>query len=163
MGTLVRSTPVTKVEHLPPDDEIEELEEGGAAPADMAAITLKLTSDACGERLDKVVAKLVPQFSRSRLQQWIDAGHVSVDGAPAKSKMTMLGDETIHIAPQSVPEDAAFKPEPMDLHIVHEDKSIIVLDKPAGLVVHPGAGNWSGTLLNGLLHHCPALANVPRA
>lgn len=145
------------------DDEIEDVDSDDGALSNMCPITLKLTAEACGERLDKAIAKLVPQFSRSRLQQWIEAGFVSVDNETARAKMTVLGDETIHIQPQSAPEDEAFKPEPMALSIVHEDASIIVLDKPAGLVVHPAAGNWSGTLLNGLLHHYPPLAGVPRA
>jgi 23S rRNA pseudouridine1911/1915/1917 synthase len=75
----------------------------------------------------------------------------------------MLGNETILIQPQMAPEDAAFTPEAMDLPIVYEDSHLIVINKPAGLVVHPAAGNWSGTLLNGLLHHFPAIAGVPRA
>jgi 23S rRNA pseudouridine1911/1915/1917 synthase len=82
----------------------------------------------------------------------------------AKSnKDTVYGDEKIVILPQPAPEDEAFKPEAMELNIVFEDEHLIVINKPAGLVVHPGAGNWSGTLLNGLLHHCPQLSGVPRA
>jgi len=139
------------------DDEEESL------LAEDAPITLTLAPEHCGLRMDKVLSMLVSQYSRSRLQQWIEAGHVTVNGQPARGKTIMLGDETIMVHPQTNPEDQAFKPEPMDLPIVHEDASIIVLDKPAGLVVHPAAGNWSGTLLNGLLHHVPALAVVPRA
>ena len=93
----------------------------------------------------------------------VEAGHVSVDGLPARTKTTVLGDEAVIISPQAAPEEKAFQPEAMDLNIVHEDKAILVIDKPAGLVVHPGAGNWTGTLLNGLLYHFPALAGVPRA
>jgi 23S rRNA pseudouridine1911/1915/1917 synthase len=147
------------------DDEIDlELELAPAdAGIDLSPITLELSEDACGHRLDKVIAGLVPQFSRSRLQLWFDAGHVLVDGQPARAKDTAYGDETVVIQPQSAPEDAAYTPEPIALDIVHEDQHIIVINKPAGLVVHPGAGNWSGTLLNGLLHHCPQLAGVPRA
>jgi 23S rRNA pseudouridine1911/1915/1917 synthase len=89
---------------------------------------------------------------------------VTVDGKTAKStKDTVYGDEKVIILPQPEPEDEAFKPEPLELNIVFEDDHLIVINKPAGLVVHPGAGNWSGTLLNGLLHHCPQLAGVPRA
>jgi 23S rRNA pseudouridine1911/1915/1917 synthase len=75
----------------------------------------------------------------------------------------VAGDETIVMQPQATPDEQAFKPEPMALPIVHEDNDILVINKPAGLVVHPGAGNWSGTLLNGLLHHLPSIAQVPRA
>jgi 23S rRNA pseudouridine1911/1915/1917 synthase len=149
-------------ELLPGVDADDADEDEGLASSD-APISLTLAPAHCGMRMDKVLSMLVPQYSRSRLQQWIEAGYVTVDGQPARGKATMLGDETIVVRPQTAPEEQAFKPEPMDLPIVHEDASIIVLDKPAGLVVHPAAGNWSGTLLNGLLHHVPALAGVPRA
>jgi len=129
----------------------------------LSPIFLKLTDDACGERLDKVLSKLVPQYSRSRIQQWIEAGRVTVDGQPGKGKTTVLGDEDIIILPQAAPEEQAFKPESMDLSIIYEDADILVIDKPHGLVVHPAAGNWSGTLLNGLLYRYPALGGVPRA
>jgi 23S rRNA pseudouridine1911/1915/1917 synthase len=86
-----------------------------------------------------------------------------IDDKAAQGKMTVLGDETILIQPQSAPGDAAFMPEALDLPIVYEDSQLIVINKPAGLVVHPGAGNWSGTLLNGLLHHFPPIAGIPRA
>jgi len=130
----------------------------------LAPIELNLTSEVCGQRLDKVISHLVPQFSRGRLQMWITDGYVTVDGKVAKStKDTVYGDEKIVILPQAAPEDEAFKPEPIPLNIVYEDEHLIVINKPAGLVVHPGNGNWSGTLLNGLLHHCPQLAGVPRA
>lgn len=145
-----------------PETEIDDGDVDSAAP-ELSPIVLKLTPEFCGVRLDKVMSQLVPEYSRSRLQQWIDAGYVTIDGQPARAKTPVLGDETIVIRPQAAPEEQAFKPEPMDLAIVHEDAAILVLDKPAGLVVHPAAGNWSGTLLNGLLHHLPALAGVPRA
>nr|WP_187362432.1 MULTISPECIES: RluA family pseudouridine synthase [Massilia] len=154
---------------LDPDLEIDLDDEAGdeyvpaATGIDLSPIHLELTPDACGHRLDKVIAGLVPQFSRSRLQLWFEAGHVLVDGKPARGKDTAYGDETVVILPQSAPEDEAYTPEAMELNIVFEDEHIIVINKPAGLVVHPGAGNWAGTLLNGLLHHCPQLAGVPRA
>ncbi len=160
MGFTVKQRAVPQAAEILHDEEAGDLADETEAGA---PIELRLETDAGGERLDKVLSKLLPQYSRSRLQQWIEAGHVSVDGQPARSKMTMLGDETVHIHPQAAAEDEAYKPEAMDLHIVHEDAAILVLDKPAGLVVHPAAGNWSGTLLNGLLHHLPALAGVPRA
>jgi 23S rRNA pseudouridine1911/1915/1917 synthase len=163
MGHGVRVLTVTDSLEPLPDDDIDEVDQVGNLLSDMPPIELKLTSAVCGDRLDKVIAKLVPQFSRSRLQQWIEAGYVSVNGEPARAKMTVFGDETVCILPQPAPEDEAFHPESMDLKIVYEDAAIIVLDKPAGLVVHPAAGNWSGTLLNGLLHHFPPLAGVPRA
>jgi 23S rRNA pseudouridine1911/1915/1917 synthase len=145
------------------DFEIDGIDEADDALPDLPLIELHLTSDVCGIRLDKVLSMLVPQYSRSRLQQWIEAGCVTVDGLPARGKTTALGDEIIVILPQAAPEEHAYRPEPIPLAIEHEDASIIVINKPAGLVVHPAAGNWSGTLLNGLLHHCPAIASVPRA
>lgn len=147
------------------DASIEEIEseeaEDGAVSLEL--IHLKLPSSSCGERLDKVLSKLVPQYSRSRIQQWIEAGFVSVDGKPSKIKATMLGDESITIAPQAAPDEGAYQAEDIVLNIVYEDAALMVINKPPGLVVHPAAGNWSGTLLNGLLFHRPALANVPRA
>jgi 23S rRNA pseudouridine1911/1915/1917 synthase len=143
------------------DDEGLPQAEGFADP--LAPIELHLTADVCGDRLDKVIAKLVPQFSRGRLQSWIEEGFVTVDGKPAKVRATVYGDEKIVVLPQAAPEDVAFAPEPIDIDVVHEDDHLIVINKPAGLVVHPGAGNWSGTLLNGLLHRWPQLGGVPRA
>lgn len=146
------------------DDADEALDDVVIGPDEpVAPISLILTDETCGMRLDKVLSMLVPQYSRSRIQQWIEAGHVTVDGAAARAKLTVLGDESVLILPQAAPEDSAYLPEPMSLSIVHEDKSILVIDKPAGMVVHPAAGNWSGTLLNGLLNYCPALSGVPRA
>jgi 23S rRNA pseudouridine1911/1915/1917 synthase len=146
-----------------PETEIDDSDEFEAASPDLSLITLKLTPEFCGVRLDKVLSQLIPEYSRSRLQQWIDAGQVMVDGQAARGKTLVLGDEVIEIQPKAAPKDQAFQPEVIPLAIVHEDTSILVVDKPAGLVVHPAAGNWSGTLLNGLLHHFPAITAVPRA
>lgn len=145
--------------------EYIDVEEEGAFSEvqEMQPIVLQLDEESCGERLDKVIAKHVTQFSRSRIQQWIEAGFVTVDGQPARTKMLSYGDEKIVILPQAAPEDKAYTAEKMELVIVHEDAELIILNKPAGLVVHPAAGNWSGTLLNGLLQHYPAIAGVPRA
>ncbi|KUM02683.1 23S rRNA pseudouridine(1911/1915/1917) synthase RluD [Chromobacterium subtsugae] len=116
-----------------------------------------------GERLDAALAKLLPDFSRSRLTQWIKDGQVKVDGQVVAPKTKMLGGEKLEVSLQPTHEEMAFQPEAMDLPIVFEDDHILVINKPAGLVVHPASGNWSGTLLNGLLNHCPSLAGVPRA
>ncbi|MDB5775078.1 MAG: pseudouridine synthase [Herbaspirillum sp.] len=145
------------------DGDDEALEGIAAASSALASITLRLTPADCGVRLDKVLSSLVGQYSRGRIQQWIESGHVLVDGVTARAKSTVFGDETVVISPQAAPEDEAFKPEAMALDIVHEDGALMVVNKPAGLVVHPAAGNWSGTLLNGLLHLHPALGGVPRA
>jgi 23S rRNA pseudouridine1911/1915/1917 synthase len=124
---------------------------------------LAIPMSVAGERLDAGLAKLLPEFSRSRLTQWIKDGQVTVDGAVAQPKTKLLGGETVTITVPASPEELAFQPEPMELPIIYEDEHLLVINKPAGLVVHPAAGNWSGTLLNGLLHHCPALAQIPRA
>ncbi len=146
-----------------PESEIDEIDEVEAFAFEAAPIELILSEDDCGERLDKVLSRMVPQYSRSRIQQWIEGGHVTVDGLPARGKSTVLGDEVVVIAPQAAPDEHAYSPEAIDFPVVYEDDTILVIDKPAGLVVHPGAGNWSGTLLNGLLHRLPALGGVPRA
>lgn len=116
-----------------------------------------------GQRLDAALAKLMPDYSRSRLSAWIKDGAVLLNGEKAQPKAKLIGGETLQVAVQQSEENLAFTPEAMDLDIVYEDDSVMVLNKPAGLVVHPAAGNWSGTLLNGLLAHCPALVAVPRA
>ncbi len=124
----------------------------------------RLPLSAAVERLDKVLASLLPEQSRSRLQQWIEAGAVKVDGVTASSVRQKVGPgQLISWQPQPDPEQSAFQPEPMELAIVDEQADWIVVDKPAGLVVHPAAGNWSGTLLNGLLHRYPELLRVARA
>jgi 23S rRNA pseudouridine1911/1915/1917 synthase len=163
MGIEVLPTATGKLSETMTEDLEIELEEGEDEGAQAAVIELKLSAADCGERLDKTISRLVPQFSRSRIQQWIEAGFVTVDGQPARGKMTMLGDETILVQPQAAPDEHAYQPEPIDLDIVYEDDALLVVNKPAGLVVHPAAGNWSGTLLNGLLYRYPALAGVPRA
>ena len=142
---------------------MEEQEDGDDIPQEVELIEIKLRSDSCGERLDKVVSKLVPQYSRNRIQQWIEAGFVTVDGQVSRIKATMLGDEKIIIYPQAAPDEGAYVAEDIPIDVVYEDESILVINKPAGLVVHPAAGNWSGTLLNGLLYHRPSLVNLPRA
>lgn len=116
-----------------------------------------------GRRLDQSLARLFPDFSRSRLQAWLAAGRIIVDGARAESARKVRGGEVLMLAAAPDPREVSFVAEPIPLSIVYEDEALIVIDKPAGLVVHPGSGNWSGTLLNGLLAQWPALAGVPRA
>ncbi len=147
-------------------DEFDDQDELDALPAphtDFSPITLRLDDAIRGQRLDKTLSVLLPQFSRARLQQWIDDGLVTVDGKPAKGKAIMLGGEDVHVQPKPADADHAYQPEPVPLDVVHEDEDLIVIAKPVGLVVHPAAGNWSGTLLNGLLHRWPHLSGVPRA
>ncbi len=106
---------------------------------------------------------MLPEHSRSRLAAWVKEGRVRLDEGTADPKRKVWGGERVSVAEAVAPEEAAEQAEAMALRIVHEDGSILVIDKPAGLVVHPGSGNWSGTLLNALLHHAPRLAEVPRA
>lgn len=115
------------------------------------------------ERLDKVLARLLPEHSRSRLQGWIEDGHVLVNGSSARVRQIVGPGDEITVWPQVAPEEQAFSPEPVGFQVVDESESWIVVVKPHGLVTHPGAGNWSGTLLNGLLYRYPELARVPRA
>lgn len=116
-----------------------------------------------GLRLDLALARLFPQHSRSRLQGWLKDGFIRVDGARPDARRKVCGGESVEVDAPPPPEIAAELPEDIPLGIVFEDEHLLVVDKPAGLVVHPGSGNWSGTLLNALLHHDPALAAVPRA
>ncbi|MBT8587625.1 RluA family pseudouridine synthase [Polynucleobacter paneuropaeus] len=119
--------------------------------------------DGGGERLDKALATLLPEYSRNRLKSWVEAGAVTVDGKVTKARFMLRGGESIKVFPQEMPEQFAFSPEEIPLDVVYEDNSIIVINKPVGLVVHPAAGNWSGTLLNALLFYYPELKNLPRA
>jgi len=115
-----------------------------------------------GKRLDQVLAQLFPSYSRSRLQAWLKLGQVKVDGQAKRSKDKVVGGEYIELEAEVVA-DTAWHPEEITLNILYEDDYLLVLNKPVGLVVHPGAGNQQGTLLNALLHHCPNLAELPRA
>ena len=117
-----------------------------------------------GQRVDKTLVDLAPEFSRSHLQQLIDKGHLQVDGVvtTTPSKRVRIG-QALHLQLVPTEESLAFRPQPMALVVLYEDQHLIVLDKPAGLVAHPAPGNWSGTLLNGLLAHHPIAATLPRA
>ena len=114
------------------------------------------------KRFDQIAAQLFPDYSRSRIQQWIKDGDLTVNGAPAKSKDKLVGGETLVLQAQ-LEANEHWVAEPVALNVVAEDDQLIVLNKPAGLVVHPGAGTPSGTVLNGLLYRFPELAALPRA
>ncbi len=117
-----------------------------------------------GRRLDQVLAGLLPRYSRNRLQGWIKAGQVLVDGEPVREgKRKMRGGESLLVVAMPDQELLAQTPEDIPLEVLFEDESLLVINKPAGMVVHPGSGNWSGTLMNALLHRDPRLAGVPRA
>ena len=114
-------------------------------------------------RFDAALARALPQYSRSRLRAWVDAGRVTLEGRTAAATRHVRGGERVVVHAHAEPDVAAPAAEAIALTIVDEDDALLVVDKPAGLVVHPGAGNRSGTLQNALLHHAPALAVVPRA
>lgn len=114
-------------------------------------------------RLDQALAKLLPHWSRSRLQSWITGQRVTLDGHTVTVKHKVWGGEPVRISPQTDAQETSFQAENIKLNIIYEDDALIVINKPAGLVTHPGNGNWQGTLLNALLHHTPQLEHVPRA
>jgi 23S rRNA pseudouridine1911/1915/1917 synthase len=118
--------------------------------------------DHAGRRFDQALAELFPDFSRSRLSTWIKSGEALLDGAEAKPRQLLRGGETITVWVTPAIETRA-EPEPIALDLRHADEEVLVLNKPAGLVVHPGAGNPRGTLVNALLHFDPKLAELPRA
>ena len=115
-----------------------------------------------GLRLDQALARLFHQYSRNRLQAWLQEGHITVDGKRLSARHAVTGGENVVLAPPRVA-GASPRAQRMPLKIVFEDEALIVIDKPVGLVVHPGAGQPDRTLMNGLLAHAPALAGVPRA
>jgi len=124
---------------------------------------LTIPADLAGLRLDQALARLMPEHSRSRIRSWIDAGRVIVTGRTATAKQRLFGGEKIVVSPPEDPAATSFVAQALPLAIVYEDEALVVVDKPAGLVVHPGRGNWDGTLANALLHHAPQLSGVPRA
>ena len=131
-------------------------------PLDSSLRQAVVPDSAAGRRFDAVLAELFPEFSRSRLSEWIKSGDALLDGETARPRDTLRGGETVqvqvvletqtHAAPQDIP-----------LNVLYEDDQVLVIDKPAGLEVHPGAGNPDGTLVNALLFRDPNLAAVPRA
>jgi len=123
---------------------------------------LQLAPTLAGMRLDQALATALPQYSRSRIQGWIERGTVLVDGRVARSRDRVLGGEMV-VLEGEVPLDTGTAPQAMALEVVYEDEHVLVIDQPAGLVVHPGAGNRDRTLQNGLLARDPRLAQVPRA
>jgi len=124
--------------------------------------TLIVPSDIAGMRLDQAVAKLLPEYSRTQIQEWIKSGEITLDSHPAKARVIVYGGETmtLHAALKPQPVYAA---QPIHLDIIYEDDALLVINKPAGMVVHPAAGNRENTLLNALLHHAKELQNLPRA
>jgi 23S rRNA pseudouridine1911/1915/1917 synthase len=120
-------------------------------------------AECAGMRLDQALARLLPEYSRSRLQNWIQHGQVTLGGAAPTARQKVWGGERLEVSPQTHPSEQPHRAEEIVLDVVYEDDCILVINKPAGLVVHPGSGNWQGTLLNALLHHAPQLDEIPRA
>jgi 23S rRNA pseudouridine1911/1915/1917 synthase len=116
-----------------------------------------------GLRLDQALQQLLPDYSRSRLQTWIKDKRVTLDGQCVASKQVVWGGGKVRVEPELHPSETPYAAEEIPLDIVYEDDVLLVVNKPAGLVVHPGSGNWQGTMLNALLHHAPQLACIPRA
>ena len=126
-------------------------------------VELVVPAGCAGLRLDQALANLLPEYSRNRLAQWIKSGRVTLDGRAAPPRQKVREGERIRVIPSPDPAVAAHRAEDMALDVVFEDDALLVVDKPAGLVVHPGSGNWQGTLLNALLGRAPKLAGIPRA
>jgi 23S rRNA pseudouridine1911/1915/1917 synthase len=129
----------------------------------VAELTAQVPREMGGLRLDQALARLFGQYSRNRLKEWLLAGHILVDGKSPPARMAVLGGEKITVSPPRLAHEGAPQAQKMPLKVVHEDAALVVIDKPAGLVVHPGAGQPDRTLLNALLAHAPSLAAVPRA
>jgi 23S rRNA pseudouridine1911/1915/1917 synthase len=153
---------------LPPSDvEIVSLDDGDAVSDDADAAEVRASPVPSAmhlQRLDKVLVSMAPEFSRNHLQQLIERGHVQLDGAHAgpASRRVKAG-QMLQVQLVPTEESLAFKPQAMALEVLFEDEHLLVINKPAGLVVHPAPGNWAGTLLNGLLARHPAAASLPRA
>ena len=122
----------------------------------------QIPDSAAGRRVDQALAELFPEFSRSRLTAWLKAGDITLDGKVPRPRDAVRGGERVEVNATLEPATDS-RPEPIRLSILHEDAHLLVINKPVGLVVHPGAGNPDGTLVNALLHHDPALAVLPRA
>lgn len=133
------------------------------SPLQSIDITLRVPPELAGRRLDQAASELITEYSRSRLQQWIREGALRVDGEIKKPKEKVFGNETITISAELAPEGAWQGEKDIEFAVVYQDDDLLVINKPAGLVVHPAAGNYSGTLLNGLLENWPELESIPRA
>lgn len=126
-------------------------------------IVKNISEEFAGKRLDVVLAELFPEYSRSRLKLWIEQGQVLVNGEVSRPKNRLSGDEELQLIVQEIESEAQVEAEDIPLDIIHQDDDIIVINKPADLVVHPAAGHYTGTVQNALLYHDPSLSAVPRA
>lgn len=146
------------------DPIAHEYEESGDPATEVEWRRVEIVASQHGQRLDRALVDVAPEFSRSYLQQLIEAGCVAVNDKPTlKSSQKVRAGDRVVIELRPTPQSQAFKPEDIALQVVYEDAHVLVILKPAGLVVHPAPGNWSGTLLNALLAYDPASALIPRA
>jgi 23S rRNA pseudouridine1911/1915/1917 synthase len=131
----------------------------------MSSINLQQTvpPEYAGQRLDRVAALLFEDFSRAELSRWITAGELTVNGQASKPKAKVAGGESLALQAQRTVREAWQEPQAIEVDVLYEDDDLLIINKPAGLVVHPGAGNASGTLVNALLHRRPELTRLPRA
>ena len=130
--------------------------------SDVEIIELLVPETSFNQRVDRVLAELCPDYSRSQLQKWLKAGDILIDGRVMVAKEKIKGGETIHIQAKPILR-STYEPEDIPLDIRYEDEHLMVINKPSGLVVHPAAGNWSGTLMNALLAHNDHQNELPRA
>lgn len=159
------SIPHDPITFVPAEDSLAEVEGPEAAEAAEAERREAVVDpSAHGLRLDKWLVSLAPEFSRSYLQQLIEEGCVQIDArrATTASRKLQVG-QRVEVELRSTPQSQAFRPEALPLSVVHEDDHVLVIDKPAGWVVHPAAGHWSGTVLNAVLAHHPGAMALPRA
>jgi 23S rRNA pseudouridine1911/1915/1917 synthase len=146
-----------------PVEQVPDEESDASDPAAAGPTSFTVAPEHGGWRLDRTVAANLPSISRSRIRGWIEQGAARINSQAARTRDRVRAGDRIEIEVQPALEELAFRAEPIELPIVYEDEMLLVIDKPAGLVVHPGAGNWSGTLLNGLLAYQPSLSTIPRA
>lgn len=157
--TIISADPVQAIDGPAAADDAEDL-----SANEFEQRSAVLQGQHHGSRLDHVLVDLVPEFSRSYLQQLVEAGAVTLNGSAAtRSSQKARAGDRLELVLRPTQQSQAFRPQPMDLAVVYEDAHLLVVDKPAGLVVHPAPGNWSGTLLNGLLARDPVAATLPRA
>ena len=127
----------------------------------MVKLTATIPDHFNGDRLDKVLASVFPDFSRTTIQSWLDAGRVQLNNQVPSKRSIVVGGENVAIdVPERQPQ--YWLPEKIPIEIVFEDEQLLVINKPAGMVVHPGAGNAQGTLLNAIIEHCSSLSSLPR-
>ena len=128
-----------------------------------ATVEILLPDTCAGMRFDQALASLFPEHSRSRLTAWLKAGRITLEGEASSASHKVWGGEKVTVTPLADPRVTSFRAQDIPIDVVYEDDHLIVINKPPGLVVHPGSGNWDGTLLNALLQHAPALEKIPRA